>query len=318
MRYRTALMKEILKSPTAQRMIDFVAPIYGESFTALWLYEVIGRTLDEITLCADSLREQAMPQHATWMLPYWEREYGTVPEKEWSAEQRQENLLAKIRYVAPANPAKLIMFARAVTGGTCEIIENVAKNTFLVKLHGYSGPVDRVKAYLDSAKPAHLLMEFAVDWSAATGIFRERFVFDGLRFPFTFVSYGGGIIRLNGDDCLDGGWLLDQMFQGIKHIGTGIVVSVEEKKGSLTAGLDFGLMEARTRNGTSLEAVSARASIPERQNCRHKSMLFHSAYTNKYGGVKGTLTLDSMWRLDGSSTLNGGNMLNAAISEEAI
>ena len=55
--YRTELMDEILKSQTAQRIIDFVAPIYGNGYVALWMFQAIGKPLDAIASFVDSLRD---------------------------------------------------------------------------------------------------------------------------------------------------------------------------------------------------------------------------------------------------------------------
>lgn len=159
MRYCIDLMQEILKSANAQRIVDFIAPIYGESYVGLWLLEVIGRALDEVTGYAESLREQALPQTATWTLPYWEDEYNVTPDESWTIAQRQANVLAKIKYVPPVNPAKLAEFASAVIGAPCKVIENVAKNTFSIEFLGYAPTLERLKDVIEQAKPAHLIWQ---------------------------------------------------------------------------------------------------------------------------------------------------------------
>lgn len=92
-------MDEILKSQTAQRIIDFVAPIYGNGYVALWMFQAIGKPLDAIASFADSLREQTIPQTATWSLPIWEQEYGVTPDPAWTDAQRQANLVSKMKYI---------------------------------------------------------------------------------------------------------------------------------------------------------------------------------------------------------------------------
>ena len=157
MRYRTELMDEILKSQTAQRIIDFVAPIYGNGYVALWMFQAIGKPLDAIASFIDSLRDQTIPQTATWSLPIWEQEYGVTPDPAWTDTQRQANLVAKMKYIPPVNPAKLAEYASAAAGVPCEVIENVAKNTFAVVLRANSDTIDRAKQAIDEAKPAHLI-----------------------------------------------------------------------------------------------------------------------------------------------------------------
>lgn len=157
MRYRTELMDEILKSQTAQRIIDFVAPIYGNGYVALWMFQAIGKPLDAIASFVDSLRDQTIPQTATWSLPIWEREYGITPEPAWTDAQRQANLVSKMKYIPPVNPAKLAEYASAAAGVPCEVIENIAKNTFAVVLRANSDTIDRAKQAIDEGKPAHLI-----------------------------------------------------------------------------------------------------------------------------------------------------------------
>jgi len=150
-------MVEILKSPVAQRIIDFVAPIYGESYTALWLYEVIGRALDDVVSSAGSLKSQTVPQTTTWTLPYWEKEYGISPDPSWNLEQRRANIIARMKFVAPVNPTKLAEFASAAVGAPCEVVENVSKNAFRIQINGFPQSLERLWAVVDEAKPAHLI-----------------------------------------------------------------------------------------------------------------------------------------------------------------
>ncbi len=173
-------MEEILKSPSAQRIIDFVAPVYGESYTALWLYEVIGRVLDGVVNSADSLRQQALPQTATWALPYWEKEYGLSTDSSWTVEQRQANVIAKIKFAPPVNPKKLEKFASATVGVDCHVIENISKNTFAVSFEGRAGSLERLAAVINKSKPAHLLWQinarsFMVEFGLYVGGAAARF-----------------------------------------------------------------------------------------------------------------------------------------------
>ena len=55
MRYRTELMDSILTSENARRFIDFIAPVYGNGYVALWMFQAIGLSLDELTQAASAL-----------------------------------------------------------------------------------------------------------------------------------------------------------------------------------------------------------------------------------------------------------------------
>ena len=45
MRYQTELMRSILTNETAQKIIDYISPIYGDSYVGLWLFQAIGTAL---------------------------------------------------------------------------------------------------------------------------------------------------------------------------------------------------------------------------------------------------------------------------------
>ena len=157
MRYRTELKDSILSSEAARRFIDFIAPIYGNGYVALWMFQAIGLALDEVRDFADGLRQQALPSTATWSLPNWEAEYGISPDPSQTAEQRRANIMMRIKYVSPANPAKLAEYASAASGVPCDIIENISPNTFAVVMRAYGGDEARIRPVIDEAKPAHLI-----------------------------------------------------------------------------------------------------------------------------------------------------------------
>ena len=80
MAVHTKLMEEILTSEEAQKIIDFVSPVYGNSYVALKLFQSIGLALDEINSFPDDFIDQIMIQTATWSLDHWEEQYGLYPE----------------------------------------------------------------------------------------------------------------------------------------------------------------------------------------------------------------------------------------------
>ena len=157
MRYRTELMDSILTSETARRFIDFIAPVYGNGYVALWMFQAIGLSLDELTQAASGLGSQTVPQTADWSIPDWEAEYGISADPSLTDEQRRANIIMRMNFVAPANPARLEQIASAASGVPCEIIENVGKNTFAVVMRAPGGNVSNMKSVLDTAKPAHLI-----------------------------------------------------------------------------------------------------------------------------------------------------------------
>lgn len=163
MRYTSPLIKEVLKSKAGQKALDRITPIYMDSRIGLCMLESIGIELDELRKLTDDIRTQIVPQTATWTIDYWEQEYGIPVNRELSLEQtRRPRLLAKIRSRAPMNPAKLIKLIKLEVNNLelpVDIVENVAKNTFLIKVipNSFHTNWKRVYRLVDRVKPAHII-----------------------------------------------------------------------------------------------------------------------------------------------------------------
>lgn len=165
MRYQTELMRSILTNETAQKIIDYVSPIYGNSYVGLWLFQAIGTALDEVCKIAEQLKYETNPMTADLLLDSWEREYGIATDTSLTKEQRRGKILAKTQSQGPVSPAKLSAAVSAVLGGVnVEITENVDKNTFLVDVREVvpSIAIDPAVAVLERMKPAHLIYHIRV------------------------------------------------------------------------------------------------------------------------------------------------------------
>lgn len=160
MNYRTELMQAILKSPRAQKIIDYVSPIYGNSYVALWIYEAIGYVMGDIYDICDNLRYETNPATATMLLDYWEDHYGIPRDTSLTVEQRRLRIIVKTQNRGPCNPHRLEMAVSSALGGVpVEITENVAKNTFLVNIREYVEDITPAVAVLERMKPAHLIYQ---------------------------------------------------------------------------------------------------------------------------------------------------------------
>lgn len=163
MRYRTELSQRILTSPTAQKIIDYVTPIYGESYVGLWMFQVIGLALDEVVNIASVLREETNPITSELLLDYWEDHYALARDSSLSTELRQARLLVKIRERGPCNPKRLANAVSVALGGVpVDITENVAKNTFMVNVREVVLDLTPAIAVLERRKPAHLIYKIQV------------------------------------------------------------------------------------------------------------------------------------------------------------
>lgn len=157
--YKTNLMGKILKSEAAQRVIDYVSDIYGESYVGLWLFQVIGIVLDDVNAIIMSLYDEIFPETSEKLLPYWEKEYGIIPDDTLTAEERRANIKAKMQLIAPVNPAKLENFLSDVTGNEVMVTETPGSNQIVVDVIGYVDDLTGMKAVIDRLKPAHVIYE---------------------------------------------------------------------------------------------------------------------------------------------------------------
>lgn len=163
MKYTSPLIREILTSPSAQKALDRISPIYMDSKIGLWILQSIGLELDELKEIIEDIRKQALPQTATWAIDYWEQEYGIPVNIDLPLEEvRRPRLLNKIRSRAPMNPAKLVKLIKTEINNQSipvEIIEHVHKNTFRIKITPGSFHTNWKQIYklVDRVKPAHVI-----------------------------------------------------------------------------------------------------------------------------------------------------------------
>lgn len=163
MRYQTELMRSILTNEKAQEIIQYVSPIYGDSYVGLWLFQAIGTVLGEVCTIAEQLRYETNPTTADLLLDYWENKYGITPDPTLTKEQRRNRIIAKKQSRGSCNPAVLETAVSAALGGTkVEITENVDQNTFLVNIREYVPSLVPAVAVLERMKPAHLIYQIRV------------------------------------------------------------------------------------------------------------------------------------------------------------
>lgn len=163
MRYQTELMRSILTDKTAQKIIDYVSPIYGNSYVGLWLFQAIGTVMGEIYEIAEQLRYETTPATADLLLDYWEREYGIATDSGLTKEQRRSKIITKTQSRGPANPARIAAAVSAALGGVeVDITENVDVNTFRVNIREYVESIVPAVAVIERMKPAHLVYQIHV------------------------------------------------------------------------------------------------------------------------------------------------------------
>lgn len=169
MRQPTDLMRAILTDKTAQRIIDWVPPVYGESYVGLWIFQANGTLIGEVRDICEALMYETSPATATLLLDQWEDQYGLQRDSRLSVEERRSRIVMKILNHGPCNPATMAAAVSIALGGIhVDIQENVAKNTFAVVLADVVDDLTPAVAVLDRIKPAHLIYVFRIAAQTAT------------------------------------------------------------------------------------------------------------------------------------------------------
>lgn len=169
MRYQTALMRAILTNPKAQEMIDYVSPIYGDSYVGLWLFQSIGTVMGEVYNIADQLRHEMNPATADLLLDLWEDHYGIARDNSLTKEQRRNRLIAKTQSRGACNPKRMEAAISAALGGVqVEVTENISKNMFLVNIREVVDSIAPAVAVVERMKPAHLVYQMRVAFNTVS------------------------------------------------------------------------------------------------------------------------------------------------------
>lgn len=164
MRYQTDLMRKILTTQTAQRMIDYISPIYGNSYVGLWILQAQGTILDADYSLAKVLKSETNPATATLLLDQWEDHYKVERGVGLTDVQRRARILAKMQTRGACNPAKLAAaVSAALDGAEVEVTENVSKNKFRVTVLQDVPSLEPAIKVIDRIKPAHLIYDIVIE-----------------------------------------------------------------------------------------------------------------------------------------------------------
>ena len=163
MRNPTEMMRAILTDKTAQEIIDYVSPIYGNSYVGLWIFQANGTLLGRVQEICSALMYETTPVTSTLLLDYWERQYGLGKDTSLTVEQRRSRIVQQILTRGPCNPAVLASAVSSALGGVqVDIEENVGKNTFAVYIGSAVEDLTPAIEVLEKRKPAHLIYRIEV------------------------------------------------------------------------------------------------------------------------------------------------------------
>lgn len=168
-----AKANDIVKSPEAAIMLGMATKdFYDDAYTALWMFEVIGREYDEMAEWARGLRQEVNPQTCTWSIDIWEWVYGFEPDDSLQPDYRRQRILAHIVGDAPINPEVIRRGVAALTGAKVEVIENTAPYTFEVVISPTGKPLNYIGIwkYIRKIKPSHLAFDALLETRTAIQI----------------------------------------------------------------------------------------------------------------------------------------------------
>lgn len=147
----------ILQSRTGRRMIEWVSPIYDDSYVGLWMFEAIGREYDKLWDIVDTLPDQLFPQTVTWAIELWERRYGITPAPGQDLASRRAAILFRQNMHPPMSPYRLETLIADMTGYPCYVEDWIAPYTFGIKFTASTKELlNAVIREINRLKPSHL------------------------------------------------------------------------------------------------------------------------------------------------------------------
>lgn len=244
----------------------------------------------------------------------WERTFGITYDEALTLDQRRHVVLGKLGGYGHIGEPEIRAIVRQYTdkGESVDFRNGTVVVTLEELLFGRANLTETLRDRI----PAHLALLLAIHFHEIIEESSvERFKTDALHMKFSVKSYGGNAVRLDGEKPLDGGWVLRQAFQGVEQWKTQINTAIQEQE-EIEAQLSVIGAGVQTETRVEITAIIPTAFREKSGGTLDRVSVSVSAQ-HEYS-ISGTLTKDSMWRLDGTETLGGSRKLNADIVKEEI
>ena len=188
-------MSEILTSPSGQRMLSYVSPIYYQSKVMQAIFQAIGTEIDDLHEWITEIQDQLFPQTATWGLKYWEQVLGLPTNEAVPIEQRRQTVLTKLATRTPVTPNLIKQIAQSNTGKPATVENRIGPYTFriIIKSDGTGVDLQRLDKAIDEAKPAHLTAEYGILYKGGISVKTELPIIEQSPLIFAAESFYCGI-----------------------------------------------------------------------------------------------------------------------------
>lgn len=166
--------------------------------------------------------------------------------------------------------------------------------------------------------PAHLNLAFNDVLLPIRFIIQNQFQFEQFSFGVSAYNSGKTIpVFLDGRKNLDGTWTLSQMLRGIILQSVAFECSFTEHRTASLPSLSFSPMPVKNNPSSTLGTFSTFLANENDNRLFHVYAAFEAGFQQPQG-ISGTITIDSMYELDGEVLLDGSRKLNANIIKEDI
>lgn len=201
-------------SEAAQRMLTYItAHWYDNSYVGKWVFEVMGREIDDVKEIIDALPDEMIYNTATWALKYHEIKHGLTIREDLTSEERRARISEKIgANKVPMSPYWMEKKLSDFTGYTVHVYDIHDKGTetitnpniFFVRFEGDSeiSMLDALKK-IRALKQSHTLFGYAM--LLMTILNEEAFV-PRITYRMTFAwwdKYMDGSYLMNGAINMD-------------------------------------------------------------------------------------------------------------------
>ena len=309
-----------------RRLLEYLSPALRQ---VLDFQQINAASEPEIRLAWQALSRvlgnQFLAEADAAGLAVWERELGIYPKAGDGLAVRR----ARIKAAWLRKPPYTLRWLREWLDGVCGAgnysvgVQDYTINIVLEydRLNEPSVLLRDILELLRPLRPSQMLVQPAM---TAEAVFPEylnqKLLLPSVQMAFYFFNQPNDVTLLNGRRTLDGSWRLDQAFRGVVMQTVKLVLPWREQFRPMAAG---SLLAPEIKLPNHNRAFWPKVNFVSRmfnQNAGgSKSLGINSRFASGQPEAQGgSLTRDTMWRLDGEMSLNGSKKLNAAIVTEEL